>query len=261
MIRMLLTLLAAVFISPAFAETKAIPMPADTKLVTFPFDANTTYTILARPRNITDITLHQDEEVVAMALGDTVQWMVVEAPGHVFIKPLHPNIATSGTLVTNKRTYQLTLHSSPEDGKFYQRVTWTYPDLLVLRNQQAARVKAAIDIERARIDSTIVSPGVSIEKLNFDYEVEGAEPWKPSQVFDDGQATWIKLNKTQDIPAVFSVGPDGKGELVNMNIRGEYLVIQRVLPKIMLKLGSKEVVVRNKKMPSEGKFSFPFFGG
>lgn len=259
MIRVLFCLLFAISSAPTLAEQKAIPMPGDTKLVTFTFDANNTYTILARPRNITDIALHQDEEVVAMALGDTVQWMVVEAPGHVFIKPLHPDIVTSGTLVTNKRTYQLSLRSSPEDGVFYQRVSWNYPDLIVLRNQQAARVKASIDMERARIDSTIVSPNVSLEKLNFDYEISGSENWKPAQVFDDGQFTWIKLGKTQEIPAVFAIGKDGKGELVNMNVRGEFMVVQRILPVLLLKLGDKEVTVRNRKMESEGGFRLPFW--
>lgn len=260
MIRVLLFICMAILAIPSWAESKAIPMPADTKLVTFPYDANNTYTILTRPRNITDIALHQDEEVVAMALGDTIQWMVVEAPGHVFVKPLHPDIATSGTLVTNKRTYQLSLHSSPEDGKYYQRVTWNYPELLVLRAQQASRVKATIDLERAKIESTIVSPNVSVEKLNFDYEVSGSENWKPSQVFDDGQFTWIRLQKSQDIPAIFSLGKDGKGELVNTNIRGEYIVVQRILPQLLLKLGDKEVTIRNRKMSDGGGFRFPFFG-
>ncbi len=238
------------------AEVPAIPMPADTKLVVFPFDQNNTYTILTRPRNITNIALHQDEEVIAMALGDTAQWMVTEVPGHIFIKPLHPDIVTSGTLVTNKRTYQLSLRSSPESGKYYQRVAWEYPDLIVLRNQRAAEVKASIDLERAKREATIVSPDVSIEKLNFDYRLDGNADWKPQQVFDDGKFTWIRLQKTQDIPIVFALNEDNKAELINTNIRGEYIVAQRILPRILLKLGNKEIKITNRKLqPSV----FPFW--
>lgn len=238
----------------ASAESKVIPMPADTKLVSFSFDANNTYTILARPRNITDITLHQDEEIVAMALGDTAQWMVTDAPGHIFIKPLHPDIVTSATLVTSKRTYQLSLRSSPENGKFYQRVAWDYPDLLVLRSQQATRVKATVDLERAKLESTIVTPGVSIETMNFDYGLEGEADWMPSQVFDDGKFTWIRLRKSQDLPAVFALNGNGDAELVNTNIRGEYLIIQRVLPRILMKLGKTEVKAINRKLYSRSWF-------
>jgi type IV secretion system protein VirB9 len=256
---MIRTMLAAVLAAcslQAFAESKPIPMPADTKLVSFSFDSNNTYTILARPRNITDITLHKDEEIVAMALGDTVQWMVNDAPGHVFIKPLHPDIVTSATLVTTKRTYQLSLRSSPENGKFYQRVAWDYPDLIVLRTQQAARVKATVDMEKARLDATVISPGLAVEDLNFNYAIEGDPEWKPSQVFDNGKFTWLRLRKSQDMPAVFALGDDDKAELVNTNIRGEYMIVQRILPKILLKLGKTEVKVTNRKLqPDRGWFS------
>ena len=183
-----------------------------------------------------------------MALGDTAQWMVSDTPGHVFIKPLHPDIVTSGTLVTNKRTYQLSLRSSPEDGKYYQRVSWQYPDLIVLRTQQAARVKETIDTERNRLEATVVSGDVNMENVNFDYDVDGKADWRPSQVFDDGKFTWIRLGKTQDLPAVFSINDDGKAELVNTNIRGEYIVVQRILPRILLKLGKTEVRIVNRKL-------------
>lgn len=259
MIRTLFAALLATLTFQAQAEVKAIPMPGDTKLVVFSFDQNNTYTILARPRNITNIALHPDEEVVAMALGDTAQWMVSDTPGHVFIKPLHPDIVTSGTLVTNKRTYQLSLRSSPEDGKYYQRVSWQYPDLIVLRTQQAARVKETIDTERNRLEATVVSGDVNMENVNFDYDVDGKADWRPSQVFDDGKFTWIRLGKTQDLPAVFSINDDGKAELVNTNIRGEYIVVQRILPRILLKLGKTEVRIVNRKLASRGLFSF--FGG
>lgn len=257
---LLMTLLATVSLN-AFGEIKALPMPGDTKLVVFSFDPNDTYTILTRPNAITDVALHQDEEVVAMALGDSIQWRVQEAPGHIFIKPLQPDIVTSGTLVTNKRTYQLSLRSSPHDGKFYQRVSWEYPDLIVLRTQHAARVKATIDAERSRIEATVASPDVRLEALNFDYTIDGDAPWKPTQVFDDGKFTWIRLGKTQDLPAVFALGEGDKAELINMNVKGEYLVVQRLLPRLLLRLGRNEVTVRNRKAPGSGGSFFGFFGG
>lgn len=246
--RTLFALALALTTSVSKAEVQAIPMPADTKLVVFAYDKNNTYTILTRPRNITNIVLHQDEEVVAMALGDTAQWMVTEVPGHIFIKPLHPDIVTSGTLVTNKRTYQFSLRSSPENGKYYQRVSWEYPDLIVLRNQHAAEVKASIESERAKREETIVSRDVNIEDINFDYKIEGDADWKPQQAFDDGKFTWIRLKKSQDIPIVLALNQDDKAELVNTNIRGEYIVIQRILPRILLKLGDTEIKITNRKL-------------
>ena len=239
------------------AEVAPIPMPSDTKLVTFSYDPNNTYTIVSRPRNVTDIVLAPSETVVAFAMGDTVQWMVQEAPGHVFVKPINPGIVTSGTLVTNQRTYQLSFRASPEDGVFYQRVSWHYPELIVLRQQQAMAIKESVNFEKARLSATIASSDVNPETLNFSYDVDGEAPWKPVQVFDDGKFTWVRLGKNQDIPAFFARNEENNTDLVNTNIRGEYVVVQRILPQLLLKLGSKEVVITNRKL----KKSFFSFGG
>ena len=109
------------------AEQQAIPMPGDTRLVQFTFDANDSYTVLSRPGAVTDIQYSPEEKLVALAIGDSTQWMTSKSPGHVFLKPLRPDIFTSATLVTDKRTYQLTLRASPENGKWYQQVRWNYP--------------------------------------------------------------------------------------------------------------------------------------
>ncbi|MFD2274189.1 TrbG/VirB9 family P-type conjugative transfer protein [Undibacterium arcticum] len=42
------------------------------------------------------------------------------------------NVHTSATVITDKRTYQLLLTSNSTEGKWYQRVTWDYPELILL---------------------------------------------------------------------------------------------------------------------------------
>jgi len=238
------------------AEIAAIPMPGDTKLVVFTYDANDTYTVLARPKSVTDISIHPDENVVAMAVGDTAQWIISKAAGHVFIKPVRPDIATTATIVTDRRTYQLTLHASPENGKFYQRVSWDYPDIVIFQQEQAARTKATFDVERARLDATVVSPNVALEKLNFDYVIKGEAEFKPHQVFDDGKFTWIRMSTSQEMPAVFMKPDSGDAELLNYNMRGQFLVIQRLVPRILLKSGEAEITITNNKMKPSGSGFF-----
>lgn len=240
----------------AAAETRPIALPGDTKLVVFSFDPNDTYTVLARPRAVTDIALHQDEQVVAMALGDTAQWMVTKASNHVFIKPIHPDITTTATIVTDRRTYQLTLRASPEDGKFYQRVSWDYPDLVIFQQQQEQRSRVLMDAERARLEATVVTPGVSIEKLNFDYSMSGNAEFKPLQVFDDGKFTWLRMSSHQEMPAFFLKNAGGDAELLNYTTKGQFVVIHRLLPRILVKLGDAEVTVVNNNMKGNG-----FWGG
>lgn len=232
------------------AEARPIALPTDTRLVEFVYQPNQTYTILTRPGDVTNIQLSDDEELATLAMGDTAQWVYSTIPGHIFLKPVFPGLLTTATLVTNKRTYQLTLRSSPEDGKFYQQVTWHNPALIAYRNEQASQrmvqMETAARVEQARMASTVVTPNVSLESLNFDYEVRGRAPFAPSQVFDDGKFTWIRIPDSQELPAVFLLGERGEAELLNYTLRDRYIVVQRLVPGVLLKLGRDEVKITRK---------------
>lgn len=258
-----LVLLTAVLLATplcvANAEVRPVAMPGDTRLVNFVYDPKNTYTILTRPMSITNIQLHEDEEIVAFALGDTAQWVTSDAPGHVFIKPMFPGLITNATLVTSRRTYQLTLRSSPEDGKFYAQVAWEHPDLIVLKaREQQARMNA---IEREqngeieRLAATVVTPGVAIEKLNFEYDIRGDADFTPKQVFDDGKFTWIRLPENQEMPALFLIGKSGEHELLNFTMRNDYMVVHRLVNKLLMKLGDEEVTI-SKRNSNKGFFGW-----
>lgn len=259
-------------VTSAFAEQKPIALPSDTRIVRFTYDPNNTYTILTRPMAVTNIQLSDDEELVAFALGDTVQWVTTDSPGHVFIKPIAPDLVTSGTLVTTKRTYQLTLRSSPENGIFFQQVTWHNPALIALRQQQQeaqrnmaeARLRSqeqAVEREQQRLQATVVSPGVELEKLNFDYSVKGKAKFAPTQIFDDGKFTWLRMPDHQEMPAVFMLNEKGDAELLNFTIRDRYIVIQRLVPGLLLKLGKEEIEINRKGAKRRGFFSNWSSGG
>lgn len=237
----------------AYAEAKPIALPTDSRLVQFVYQPNNVYTVLTRPESLTDIQLSDDEELVTMAMGDTAQWVVQNMPGHIFVKPIFPDLSTSATLVTNKRTYQLTLRSSPIDGKFYQQVSWHNDQLIAYRAEQAAArvamVETARKMDEARIAATVVTPNVELEKLNFNYTVEGNGEFAPTHVFDDGRFTWLRLPDVQEMPAVFLVN-DGDTELLNFTLRDSYLVIHRLVPEILLKLGEQEVTIKREKRRS-----------
>ena len=169
----------------AWAESQSISMPGDAKLVVFSYDENNTFTVLAMPGNITDIQLNEGEKVTALAMGDSVQWVTAKTDSHIFIKPTRSNIYTSATLVTDQRTYQLTLRASPDGGKWYQRVSWKYPELIIMKQSeveaQAKAQKIASDAilaeeKKRQADSMAITiskaPGNPVESLNFDYTVQ-----------------------------------------------------------------------------------------
>lgn len=247
----------------AWAESQSISMPGDAKLVVFSYDENNTFTILSMPGNITDIQLNEGEKVTAMAMGDSVQWITARTDSHIFIKPTRPNIFTSATLVTDQRTYQLTLRSSPEGGKWYQRVSWKYPELIIMKqSEMEAQAKAqkiaaeAIQAEekKRQADAMAISiskaPGNPVESLNFDYTVQGNADFKPTQVLDDGKVTYLRMNKKlQEWPATFIVDESNVPEVINPLRDGEFIKVTRLFKKCVLKLNDKEITIINNAYP------------
>lgn len=245
------------------AESDSFSAPGDVKLVTFNFDPNNTYTVLALTGNITDIRLNEGEKVVALAIGDSVQWITAKAEGHIFIKPAKVNIFTSATLVTDQRTYQLTLRSSPEGGKWYQQVSWKYPELIVMRQTELEAQKKAqalaqetIKVEEQKRKADVIAttvnmvPGNPIENLNFEYAVTGSAEFKPIQIFDNGKMTWLKMdNKVQEWPATFLIDENNTTEIINPLRDGQFIKITRLFKKCVLRLNNKEVVIVNNAYP------------
>lgn len=245
------------------AESSSIPLPGDVKLVVFNYDSNNTYTVLTLPGNITDIQLNEGEKITALAMGDSVQWITAKVEGHVFIKPTRENIFTSATLVTDQRTYQLTLRSSPEGGKWYQRVSWQYPELIVLkqteqealaRSQQVAAEAVRIEEKKRQAEEISITvnkaPGNPVENLNFEYTVTGDAEFKPTQIFDNGKITWLRMNvKLQEWPATFIIDDTNTTEVINPLRDGAFIKITRLFKKAVLKLKDKEVVITNNAYP------------
>lgn len=262
--RLLLIFAALLSFNNAYAEANSIAMPGDNRLVVFPFDQNNTFTVLTIPDAVTDIQLMPDEKLSAMAVGDSVQWVIAKTDGHIFVKPIRPNIFTSATIVTDKRAYQLTLRSSPPGGKWFQRVSWTYPDVILYQQQLAAdkakseeQEKKKLDEQKKAYDSVVVSSdqaGTPVPNFNSDYDIQGDASFRPKQVFDDGKFTWISLNpKAQEVPALFLKDENGKYELVNYIRVDGYLQVQRLFNSAVLKLGDQEVEITNRFNQSKPK--------
>lgn len=229
----------------AAAEINAIPMPGDTKLVVFDYDPNDTYTIFTRPYAVTDIELSPDENMVAFALGDTIQWKAEQAENHIFIKPTVPDIFTSATLITSKRSYQMTLRSSPLNGKWYQKVSWTQPSLVSMRKVQAAKAGAEKLVQDEAYASERLNDGmVAFDKLNFGYKITGKSDFKPLQIMDDGSFTWIRMpSNIQELPALFAKNSSGELELVNFTVKKDYMVVHRTSKSYVLKIGKDEIQI------------------
>ncbi len=206
----------------------------------YPFTPGALYQLYAAVNQVTDIALEADEKLVSVSAGDTVRWVVgdtssgegKDAQVHILVKPIGPDLETNLVITTDRRTYHLEMRSS--QSTYMASVSWTYPaaELISLR-------KEATDAEAAR--AAIADTGVNIDELHFRYHLEGDAPWKPRQVFDDGEKVYIQFPSglaQGEAPPLFVVGPDGKTALVNYRVHGATYIVDRLFAAAELRLGT-----------------------
>lgn len=212
----------------------------------YPFADGTIYRVYTAPERVTDIALQPGENLIAVASGDTVRWVIgdtasgtgAEKRVHVLVKPFSAGLSTNLVITTDRRTYHIALAST--GGPAMAALSWSYPQdaLLAIRRAQEAAAAAAP-----------VAAGLEIERLDFGYAISGDRPpWRPLRAFDDGRQTFIEFPPSLAVgeaPPLFLVDRKGEAQLVNYRLRGRYYVVDRLFDAAELRLGAKrQQVVR-----------------
>ncbi len=235
-------------VSRANAEARIAPTREGyvNAIQVWPFTDGALYQVYAAPGRVTMISLQPGEELVTVAAGDTVRWIVGDTSSgagnelrvNVLVKPTRSGLKTNLVVTTNRRTYLLELTST--DKAWMASVSWDYPKdrmLALQRQAQAAQATAPVDT------------GLSLEKIRFRYAVSGSNPpWKPLRAFDDGEKVYIQFPPgiaQGELPPLFVIGAQGDGQLVNYRFRAPYYIVDRLFGAAELRLGGdKGDVVR-----------------
>lgn len=200
-------------------------------------------TILATPMSICDVELQQGEIISSINLGDTARWELSVAKAadkeHIIVKAKDINLETNAIVSTNKRVYHLRLVSTEDS--FTPYVGFVYAnDMLAYSNQvqeQQAKEQHFKSYQSEEVDN---KTGVlTLENLNFNYELRGNASWKPERVYDDGAKTYIKLPKrtyTSEMP-ILLVSKGGETVLVNYRTQKTAMIVDGVFDEIILVLG------------------------
>jgi type IV secretory pathway VirB9-like protein len=263
------------------AELIATPLTGDTRLVQFTYDEDNTFLVLAKPKAVTHLQFAADEMLQSVASGDTAQWELTPTKNrkNLFIKPKFEGIETSMTVITDKRTYQFVLRSTADGKKWYQRVSWMYSSSLVLEQDALLDSQANMPMpgglpELNQGQSPAIRPlqpsfnlpsansgvgsttSLKPDSLRFNYKIDGDAAFKPTQVFDDGKFTYLRMPpEVQELPALFAVIEGQEYSLVNYTVDGSYMVAQRLIDTAVLKLGKSEIRVTKVK-PTGGFMGF-----
>jgi type IV secretion system protein VirB9 len=212
----------------------------------WPFSDGALYQVYTSPGRVTVINLQAGEELVTVAAGDTVRWIVGDTSSgsgeelriSVLVKPTRSDLKTNLVITTTRRTYLIELTSTEQ--AWMASVSWDYPkDRMLALQRRANAAQAAAPIEA----------GLTLDKLRFRYAISGSNPpWKPLRAFDDGQKVYIQFPAgiaQGELPPLFVIGPEGDGQLVNYRFRSPYYIVDRLFGAAELRLGAdKGDVVR-----------------
>lgn len=228
---------------------QAIPAPKENRIVRYTYSPDVIFRILSAPNLTTHLELGEDEGVKeAPAIGDSVQWLITGGPRHLFIKPVRFDLETSLTVVTNKRTYQFQLISGKSaSAQVYQKVSFHYPDREMAVKLQKETDIALVEAEKTRLNDQVVAQ-LDPAALDFGYDIIGDAPFRPSAAYTDGKFTFLAMPNTQDSPAIFLLDAEDNPSLINYQVKGNVIVVERMAERLLLKLGNSEVKVAKRAL-------------
>jgi len=212
----------------------------------WPYSDGALYQVYTSPGRVTAINLQPGEELITVAAGDTVRWIVGDTTSgsgdelrtSVLIKPTRVDLKTNLVITTTRRTYLIELISTEQ--AWMASVSWNYPkDRMLALQRRASAAQAAAPVDA----------GLVLEQLRFRYAISGSNPpWKPLRAFDDGRKVYIQFPAgiaQGELPPLFVIGPEGGGQLVNYRFRSPYYIVDRLFGAAELRLGAdKGDVVR-----------------
>lgn len=222
---------------------QAKPLVGPNGRVVIPYQSDVYPVITCSPLKICDIELQRGEKVISTAAGDSVRWLVQVVtkanPQHIIIKPTEPGLETNMVVITDRRTYYVNLKSAEQ--AYIPRIAFYYPHEIVKTYEQQRQ--AQLEERKREVRATVAK--VAATDLDFDYRVIGDAPFRPIQVFNDGEHTFMKLPRTKgelEIPAIFAV-KNSSTALVNARVKNGTIIIDGVAQEYVLALENQIVQI------------------
>ncbi len=206
-----------------------VEKPRDPRIRIISYDPDQIFSVTGHTGYQMTIEFEPGEKIETVGIGDSSGWQVTPNGNAtlLFLKPMAVAPATNMALVTNKRRYNLELNS--RSGAKVSKDAITY----VLRFRLPAPPPALISAAPGKDQLTPTAEA----KWNRNYRFEGSKELVPEEVFDDGRYTFIRFAESLETPAIFAVSGAEDENLVNSNLRGNYVMVDRVSRQLVLRHG------------------------
>lgn len=207
----LLVLAAAL---PAAAQVRPQPGPGDPRIQIVPYDPDQVVQLQVTPGYQLSVEFAPDERIENVAIGDTSGWIATpnRRGDHLFLKPAGSGTTTNMTVVTDAHTYEFELTAGGGGGPPPFAVRFSYP--------------APPAVPEVATAATAVGR----------YRLSGTTALLPTAMADDGAHTTIVWTAGQTLPAIFSIGRNGRESLVNGAMRGDQYVVDSIADRYVFRL-------------------------
>lgn len=206
----------------------------------------------------THIQFSRDEEIVDLAIGDPAAWEIIPRVSNLYIRPLANNPDTNLTIVTSKRSYQFTLYTAKRSDK--DKTAWRDPNLvysLSFKYKDDEESTAKKEAEAKKLKDKLESAEQALKDQkdvisNIDYWAAGSPEISPTGAKDDGRFIYLTFSNNRDIPAIYEVDEFGEESLINSNVDGNTVIIQRMVKQLRLRRGNYVTCVINRSFDLDG---------
>jgi type IV secretion system protein VirB9 len=182
-----------------------------------------------------DIEFEAGETIRRVFLSDTLRWKLADGVSdasnipHLVVKPTAAKLATTLTVLTDRRSYHIRLVSTTNRQAEY--VGFTYPSKASAPSERAQ--------ERAKLDAAIAAT-YTCQGLDPAYVAGGANEFRNVQICNDGKHTYINAPDWQgDLPMPYTLD-NGVDEIANYSYDPTHrqFIIDGVPAKLVLIRGS-----------------------
>ena len=87
---------------------------------------------------------------------------------------------------------------------------------------------------------------------NIDYWVAGSQEISPTSVRDNGRFIYLTFSNNRDMPAIYSVDEFGEEALINANVKGNTIIIHRMVKLLRLRKGRYVACLVNRSFDLNG---------
>lgn len=238
-----------------FLALLCLALPASAQVVQeYEYQSDRIYEVRTGLGITTQIELSPNEKILDFSTGFSAGWDLTRRENVFYLKPKNVDVDTNMVVRTATHSYIFELKvvatdwtalSQAKQAGVQYKITFAYPNdtQFVAEVESGPQLNTQLDKNRRY-------------NFNYDYSTRRAKKqgWLiPTNVYDDGQFTYVKLSDlkafpTGNFPAIFGREREGSEDfVVNTTVEGNTLIVHGTYPYLVIRHGKNAVGLRRNK--------------